>query len=341
MDTLRHPPRPCGCTDLIESYERLAELYHDLLGQRSLRELLERAADSVAAIVPCTSLLIAETDREAEVVVPLVTRGSWGDETLQVRPRFGEGLIGWAVANGRPVLANDAHLDPRAGHVAGTPDGEPEAIICLPLIARGTVIGALNIYREGGDTFTETEFAMGRRLADAVTLALEHATSREQLETLARTDHLTGCLNRRGLHDEITRLTVGARRDDRIALLLVDLNEFKCINDRHGHTTGDLVLTHVAARLRDAAPAGAVIARLGGDEFAVALPLHDGDARSTAIALEAAINSLTVVARGAAVAVSATIGTAVVRASASNLEERLLSLADHDMYAGKTRAAAP
>ena len=149
----------CECDALVASYERLTALYHDLLGQESLAALLARAAEAVAELVPCSSLLIAEADVEQQVIVPLVVRGAWQEETLQMRPRFGEGLIGWAAANGRPVLANEAHLDARAGQVAGTPDDEPEAVMCFPLISGGVVVGAFSLYREGeGQSFSLDEF---------------------------------------------------------------------------------------------------------------------------------------------------------------------------------------
>ena len=99
------PVTTCNCGALVASYERLTALYHDLLGQESLAALLERAAEAVVELVPCSSLLIAEADIEQQVIVPLVVRGAWQEETLKMRPRFGEGLIGWAAANGRPVLS--------------------------------------------------------------------------------------------------------------------------------------------------------------------------------------------------------------------------------------------
>ena len=138
----------------------------------------------------------------------------WQEETLQMRPRFGEGLIGWAAANGRPVLANEAHLDARAGQVLGTPDDEPEAVMCFPLISGGVVVGAFSLYREGeGQFFSDEEFEMAQRFADAMTLALANAKAREQLLYLARNDYLTGCLNRRGFHQELQALASFLCRD--------------------------------------------------------------------------------------------------------------------------------
>jgi len=328
----------CDCGALVASYERLAAIYHDLLGQESLAELLPRAADAVAELVPCSSLLIAEADSEQRVIVPLVARGAWQEETLRLRPRFGEGLIGWAVANGRPVLANEAHRDPRAGHVAGTPDGEPEAIVCFPLVSGAVVIGALSLYREGeGHAFSDEEFRMAQLFADAVTLALANARTRQQLSELARGDYLTGCLNRRGFHEQLTQQTGRARAEGQsLALLLIDLDDFKAVNDQAGHSIGDLLLRHVADQLRAQMPEQASLARLGGDEFAILfLPASRTEVAETVAAVRRALNPLTFVSARGAVSITASVGVAEVAASDESVEERLLRLADDSMYRRK------
>ena len=147
--------------DLVDSYRRLTAIYHDLLSHDDLDQLLERIADSIFLLVPCDTLLVAELDQAAGVLVPTLARGHGAESILALRPRLGEGLIGWAAANARPVLANDAGNDPRAGHVAGTPQSEDEAIISVPLVARGAVLGAISMYREGaGRVFSTEEFEL-------------------------------------------------------------------------------------------------------------------------------------------------------------------------------------
>ena len=331
---LRHVTT-CDCGALVASYERLTALYHDLLGQESLPALLERAAEAVAELVPCSSLLIAEADIEQQVIVPLVVRGAWQEETLQMRPRFGEGLIGWAAANGRPVPANEAHLDARAGQVAGTPDDEPEAVMCFPLISGGVVVGAFSLYREGeGQFFRDEEFEMAQRFADAMTLALANAKAREQLLYLARNDYLTGCLNRRGFHQELQALASSAASS--LVLLLIDLDDFKNVNDLHGHGTGDQLLRQVADQLRAAAPEGAVVARLGGDEFAILFaPTSMTNTAGVATSVKDALDPLTFVSAGKAISVTASVGMAEEAVDSHSLEERLLRIADEAMYREK------
>jgi diguanylate cyclase (GGDEF)-like protein len=338
LSAITTPPDHSECNELVRAYERLTALYHDLLGQESLDDLLGRAAEAVADLVPCSALLIAETDASEQVIVPLLASGDWCQETLQMRPSFGEGLIGWAVASGQAVMANEAHLDPRAGHVAGTPAGAPEALICLPLISGGEVIGALSLYREGDYTwFSDAEFAMARRFADAVTLALANAQARRQLTDVARTDYLTGALNRRGFHQELTTLKSRAgRADQTIALLLIDLDDFKSVNDRFGHPVGDMLLQQVAAQLSAHAPVEAAVARLGGDEFALLfLPERPGEAARVAGAVAESLNPLSFVSANGAVSITASVGSAELPATEHTLDEELLATADASMYERK------
>ena len=133
---------------------------------------------------------------------------------------FGEGITGWAVDHREAVLANRAHLDPRVRFVPGTPI-EPEALIAVPLIARGQLKGTLNIYRVGEDAaFSDEEFLLAKRFGDAAALAIDNAHIRARLEHQAETDALTGLYNHRAFHDrlrqELLRAsaaheTVGAR----------------------------------------------------------------------------------------------------------------------------------
>lgn len=101
---------------------------------------------------------------------------------------------------------------------------------------------------------------------------------RQYEETAARTDHLTGLLNRQGLFEELARTDTGPR-----SLAIIDLDRFKLINDSFGHACGDRVLVEVAERLRDTLPSGSAIGRIGGDEFAAVLTEPGPDAPLQAI----------------------------------------------------------
>ncbi len=259
---------------LVESYRRLAEVFHDVLSEQSLDALLDRIAETLSDLMPYEALHIYEVDEERRELVPLLASSqAYADEIMQDRPRFGEGITGWAVENRQPVWTNRAHLDPRVVNVPGTPV-EPEALITVPLIARGALKGALNIYRIGEDAmFYEHEFELAKWFGDAAALALDNAQIRARLEHLAQTDSLTGLYNHRFFHERLrSELTLASRSRDPVAVLMFDLDDFKRVNDVYGHGAGDQVLVQVARIARETVRGSDVVCRIGGEEFGVIMP---------------------------------------------------------------------
>ena len=135
-----------GDPTLAESYRRLADVFHEVLAEQSLDALLVRIADTVGDLIPHDTLTIYEADETKRVLRPVLVRDIYADEIMSTTVSFAEGITGWATRHREAVLTNQAHLDPRVRTVPGTPL-EPEALICVPLIARGQIKGALNIYR--------------------------------------------------------------------------------------------------------------------------------------------------------------------------------------------------
>ena len=123
-------------------------------------------------------------------------------------------------------------------------------MISIPLIARGALKGALNIYRIGEDAeFAEHEFHLARSFGDAAALALDNAQIRARLEHLAQTDSLTGLYNHRYFHERLrAELTRASRSHDTVAVLMFDLDDFKRVNDVYGHGVGDQLLDPGGAR---------------------------------------------------------------------------------------------
>jgi diguanylate cyclase (GGDEF)-like protein len=262
---------------LVESYRRLADTFHDVLAEQSLESLLERIADTLHELMPHDSITIYEADEVRRVLKPVLARDKWAEEILDRSLEFGEGITGWAAEHREPVFAPQAHLDPRVKFVPGTPEDEVEALISVPLIARDSLKGALNIYRLGDDAnFSDDEFELVKRFADAAALALDNAQIRARLELQAQTDSLTGLFNHRYFHERLrAELQRASRAHDSVAVLMLDIDDFKRINDVHGHGAGDEILRQLAEALQTAVRGSDVVCRLGGEEFAIILPACD------------------------------------------------------------------
>ncbi|HEY3018050.1 MAG TPA: diguanylate cyclase [Gaiellaceae bacterium] len=268
-----HDETPAEGTALVESYRRLADVFHDVLGEQSLDALLDRIADALADLIPHDSLTIYEADEPRRVLIPVWARDKWADKILADRCPFGIGLTGWGVEHREPVRVNQAHLDPRVMTVAGTPADEPEALITIPLIARDSIKGALNIYRLGDDaSFDDDEFELAKRFGDAAALALDNAQIRARLEHQAMTDPLTGLYNHRAFHERLRQaLAEASRSHDAVSILMLDIDDFKRVNDVYGHGAGDEILRSLAETLKDAVRSSDVVYRLGGEEFAIVI----------------------------------------------------------------------
>jgi diguanylate cyclase (GGDEF)-like protein len=270
---------------LVQSYRQLADVFHDILSEQSLDNLLDRIADTLAELVPHDTLSIYQADEAQTLLIPVLARDKWAEKIMESRSQFGEGITGWAALHREPVRTNEAHNDPRTKTVPGTPDDEPEALITVPLIARDVVKGVLNIYRLGEHaSFSDEEFELTSRFADAAALALDNAQIRARLEYQAQTDSLTGLYNHRYFHDRLrAELTRASRARDCVAVLMLDIDDFKRVNDVYGHGAGDQVLTELADLLRAALRGSDVVCRLGGEEFGVIMAGGDaGDALNLA-----------------------------------------------------------
>jgi diguanylate cyclase (GGDEF)-like protein len=322
--------------ELVDSYRRLADVFHHVLSEQSLDTLLDRIADTLSDLIPYDTLSIFQADEAQTVLLPVLARDRWADEIMRNRIKFGAGLAGWAAEHREPVLTNHAHLDKRMMVVPGTPPDEKEALITVPLIARGAVKGVLSIYRLGEHArFNEDEFELAKRFGDAAALALDNAQTRARLELQAQTDSLTGLYNHRYFHENLrAELTRASRSRDSVALLMLDIDDFKKVNDIYGHGVGDQVLRELAGQLKQAVRASDVVCRLGGEEFGVVM---GSCSAADAIGLAKRLTDhLTDVDFGPAGKITISVGVAEGPKNASNARE-LIACAEAAMMTAKAR----
>jgi diguanylate cyclase (GGDEF)-like protein len=210
--------------------------------------------------------------------------------------------------------------------------------LLMPLSTAGRVVGLVELVSDRSDhRFHAGEMAWLRTMTNQAAAALENVRLVQQLRDAAETDSVTGVYSHRHLQDRLRQETTRASRaGTSLSVLMVDLDEFKGVNDEHGHQAGDRVLRAIAAALRGAVRGGDLVARYGGDEFVVLMP--DTDATAAAVVAERAQGAVAALAHpmadGSEVHVACSIGLATYPTDGKSGRE-LLRRADAAMYAEK------
>jgi diguanylate cyclase (GGDEF)-like protein len=217
--------------------------------------------------------------------------------------------------------------------------GYREAIV-VPLLDEAGVLGTLMVAQRSGEarTFDPDDVQVLQTVANQAGLALRNGRLMDRLRREALHDSLTGLPNRVRLRDAVQdRLAELDGGGEGFAVLLLDLDGFKEVNDSLGHHNGDTLLIHVAGQLTRAAGEEALVARLGGDEFAILLPAAaTAEAASAAAGRMIAALGEPLVLDGVPVQVRASIGITLAPAHACDVSG-LLRHADHAMYAAKSQ----
>ncbi len=183
---------------------------------------------------------------------------------------------GRTARTGLAARVDDYRRGPDDPAVREVVDGGLRTGIAAPLWTRGRLWGALTAGSVRTGAFGAAEERRLAAFAELAAIAVANAETRAELDRLAGTDPLTGLANRRAfttrLHGEVQR---ALRHGHRLAVAILDLDDFKRINDTLGHQTGDAVLAEVGRRLTTTSRAGELVARMGGEEFAWILPNVD------------------------------------------------------------------
>jgi diguanylate cyclase (GGDEF)-like protein len=237
------------------------------------------------------------------------------------------------------VVKSESSLPARAGEG----DRLAHSAHCIIRIARRTA-GMVMLFR-GGNAFDVSEQQILQIFAAQVAMLLGQLSARDEIRGLADTDDLTGIGNKRALRRHLSQEVERARVYNLpLALLMFDVDDFKEINDRHGHTVGDVVLSELCGAVRERLRPPDLFARFGGDEFAVILPHTDLDgARAVAERIIERVRTIAVPAEDEeAIHCSVSIGVAGFQNSDTATE--LLRRADERLYeskrAGKNRYTA-
>ena len=243
----------------------------------------------------------------------------------------------WALRRGTEYRADSREEALRCPHCRGSASSGQ---VCLPVFALGECMGLLTVGWDAAEAPGEPEALLLGTLTRKLGLAVSNLRLREELRRQALHDPLTGLYNRRYLGEF---LDIGAaqsrRRQQGISVLLIDLDHFKALNDRHGHDAGDRALVSLASLLKRCLRAGEAAFRYGGEEFLVVLPgTSIEEARQCAERLRREIAKLRIpVGRNAeecSLVITASFGVAACRSDAVDAEY-LIASADDALYKAK------
>lgn len=216
-------------------------------------------------------------DAETREVRPAAWMGNGEGllKALQISARpdapGGQGISGTAIRSGKPVVVNDVATDMRLQHREQTLAYGFRSLVVLPLVVGAEVVGSLNLYADEPNAFDQEELNLLIELSADIAFALDHIAKTDRLDYLAYYDGLTGLPNRTLFYDRVGQLlNAAAGEPQHVAVLMVDLERFRTVNETFGVAAGDQVLRQLAGRLSQSIPEYATVARINADCFAVA-----------------------------------------------------------------------
>jgi diguanylate cyclase (GGDEF)-like protein len=254
----------------------------------------------------------------------------------------------WVIRNCREIVMNDvtAEFDAYVSSTDGVPSKHAASMVYLPLQVRGRIVGLLTVQSYNRFAYSDRSVEALRALASFIAIAMDNSlileevrAANEQIRHMAHHDNLTELPNRRLLSEFLADyLPLARRKSERFAVLYIDLDEFKPINDDFGHGTGDEVLKEVAGRLKSTLRESDTVARVGGDEFvAVIRDVKSADSVEKTVRKVLDAVSAPVAVGGEERQVSASIGISRFPDDGTTTDE-LIKRADEAMYRAKRRA---
>jgi diguanylate cyclase len=252
--------------------------------------------------------------------------------------RNGHGLTGWVARNRRPLVNARPSADLEAGGVPSDSTTLNSALVC-PLVFNERFIGTISVYHTEPSIYSDDHRRLLDRISEQAAAVIYNSMVFEQTQEDSLTDPLTGLPNTRFMFTHLTReLSRAERLKSEVSLLVMDLDNFKDINDTYGHHVGDRALREIAGVLRAGIRPYDICVRYAGDEFIVVLSGCGGEeAERKRLDLQHAVDMLQFEARpGKMLALSISIGASIFPHDGDTYET-LLATADSRMYRDKTR----
>ena len=305
----------------------------------SVPEICDTIGRAITTLLPydqCRIYLLEEDGRTLRPVYFSDTKRAEYDgvtaETLAIQ--VGEGITGWVAETKQGALVGDTERHPKGIHIPGTSETN-ESMLAVPVIFEDRLIGVIVNVKVGINQYTGDHLRLLTILANHAAVSIFNARLIERLAASARTDPLTGLANRRAFEQALEQ-RLAAVAPETFAVLMLDVDGLKQVNDARGHAAGDAVLKRVASVLSSDLRETDLATRWGGDEFLLLMPGVD---QVGALSLARRIGGTLLNPDDPAGPISASIGTAAFPADGTTAVG-LLAAADRSMYVEKRQRVA-
>ena len=329
-----------GAYDQIRNAHRevfaLYEIARKFGSSLDVENTLSVLVDKVGHLVPFDTCAVYLYDEAKGYAVTALAVGLDAEALRDRCIAPGEGATGFAIANRRSI--NRLHPSLDFSGVDLEEGRKYQSMASLPLFKDDLLLGALSLYSTTLREYSDNQIRLLETITRLASDALANATHHAQAESNALTDPLTGLPNARGLHLRFDEEVARARRTNRpFQVIMLDLDDFKLVNDTFGHKIGDRVLRDVAGRIQSQLREYDFLARYAGDEFVALLPdLTAHQVEELRERIERTVSSFSLNVRAQTRArVGISIGASVFGVDGETLDQLLIA-ADQAMYRAKS-----
>lgn len=326
------------------SLQSLASMTHELTRAHDLNDVLETAAEHAREALAAASVSIGQVDPSAEVVRTVINVGDLAEHEVrwpaaEIHPIAGDSRLTATLLERRSWADSITHPDCDPGERRHLQHIGKGSSLGTPIVVDGQTWGEFFVTRHvDAPPFRDEAVAYAEVVAAIMSSAVSWALHAAKLQTMAFHDDLTGLYNRRGLNDRAARLFAVDTAPREVAIVAVDLNDLKRVNDTEGHARGDQEIRRTAFALLSGFShlKTSVVARVGGDEFAVLVADDD------ALRAQETMNDVCrrVASGDSPISLSAGIARAQLTGISAVAASELFAAADEALYAAK-RARSP
>ena len=275
-DILGSPDHSLGFRSITQAQREvfaLHEIAQTIGSSLNMNDTVTLISNKLRAIVPFDTCIIYIVDDRSGKAIAMHVVGDHAELFERRRISIGDGITGWVIANSRSMCNSSPELD-----LVGLSDEIAKhyrSVLVSPLIREDGAFGAITLYSKGRTSYTTEHVRLLESVAQHAASALNNAITFEKTKESALTDPLTELPNARGFYMMLEQRLAECQRLNRepLALISMDVDDFKKINDQWGHAIGDRLLASMARVIRKELRQMDILSRYAGDEFVAIMPM--------------------------------------------------------------------